>query len=70
MQHVWDRLDAECYSEILKGGTISRRKCRWKDNIKIDSKEIGCDNVDWIQVAEDRAQWRALDNKVMKLRFP
>jgi hypothetical protein len=34
------------------------------DNIKIDLREIGWDGVDWIDMAQDRDQWRALVNTV------
>jgi hypothetical protein len=40
------------------------------DNIKIDLREIGWDCVDWIDLAQDRDQWRALLNTVMNLRVP
>jgi hypothetical protein len=41
------------------------------DNIKIDLREIGWDGVDWVDLAQDRDQWRrALVNKVMNLRVP
>jgi hypothetical protein len=40
------------------------------DNIKIDLTEIGWDGVDWIDLAQDRDQWRALVNTVMNLRVP
>jgi hypothetical protein len=30
-------------------------------------KEVGWDDVDWINVAEDRDQWRALVNSVLNL---
>jgi hypothetical protein len=40
------------------------------DNIKIDLREIGCDVMDWIELAEDRDQWKALVNPVMNLRVP
>jgi hypothetical protein len=33
-------------------------------------REIGWDGVDWIELAQDRDQWRALANTVMNLRFP
>jgi hypothetical protein len=33
-------------------------------------KEIGCEAVDWINVAQDSDQWRALVNTVMNLRIP
>jgi hypothetical protein len=40
------------------------------DNIKIDLREIGCGGVDWIDLAQDRDQWRALVNTVMNFWFP
>jgi hypothetical protein len=45
-----------------------RRK--WKDIIKMDLKEIGCGDVGWIDVAQDRGRWRALVKTVMNLRVP
>jgi hypothetical protein len=38
------------------------------ENIKIDLREIGWHGVDWIDVAQDREQWRALVNTVLKFR--
>jgi hypothetical protein len=29
-------------------------------NIKMDFKEVGCEGVDWIQLAQDNDQWRDL----------
>jgi hypothetical protein len=43
---------------------------RWEDNIKLDLRETGTDGADWIQLAQDRAQWRAFVNTVMNLRVP
>jgi hypothetical protein len=40
------------------------------DNIKMDLKEIGGDDMDWIGLDHDRDQWRALVNAVMNLRVP
>jgi hypothetical protein len=39
-------------------------------NIKMDLRRIGWDGTDWIYVAEDTDQWRALVNTVMNLQFP
>jgi hypothetical protein len=46
----------------------SRR--RWVDYIKMDLREIGWDGVDWIDLAQNWDQWRALVNTVMSLRVP
>jgi hypothetical protein len=40
------------------------------DNIKMDLGEIGWDGRDWIELAQDRDQWKALVNTVMKVRVP
>jgi hypothetical protein len=45
-----------------------RRRC--VDGVKMDLREIGWDGVDWIELAQDRDQWRALVNTVMNLRVP
>jgi hypothetical protein len=47
-----------------------RRRHRWVDNIKMDLSEIGCDGIDWIDLAEDRDKRTALVNTVMNLRAP
>jgi hypothetical protein len=36
----------------------------------MDLGEIGWDDMDWIDLAQDRYQWKALVNTVMKLRVP
>jgi hypothetical protein len=38
--------------------------------LKIDLRAIGWDWMDWIDLAQDRDQWRALENAVMNLRVP
>jgi hypothetical protein len=43
---------------------------RWEDNIKMDFREMGIDGANWIHLAQDRVQWRALVNTVMNLRVP
>jgi hypothetical protein len=40
------------------------------DNIKIYLKKIGWDSMDWINLAKDMDQWRAVVNTVMNFRVP
>jgi hypothetical protein len=42
----------------------------WVDNIKIDLRGIGWDGVDWMDMAQDRDQWRALVNTELNLQVP
>jgi hypothetical protein len=37
---------------------LGRPRCRWVDNIKMDLREIGLDGVDWIDLVQDRDQWK------------
>jgi hypothetical protein len=45
-------------------------RCRWVDNIKMDLRKIIWGGMDWIVLAEDRDQWRALVNIVMNILVP
>jgi hypothetical protein len=47
---------------------LGRLRRRWEDNIKMDLMEIGIDGSKWIQLAQDRVQWRAFVNTAMDLR--
>jgi hypothetical protein len=47
-----------------------RPRRSWEDNIKLDLREVGFDGANWIQLAQDRVQWRAYVNTVMNLRVP
>jgi hypothetical protein len=47
---------------------IGRPRHRWVDNIKIDLREIEWEGRDWIDLAQERGQRRALLNMVMNLR--
>jgi hypothetical protein len=43
---------------------------RWVNNIKTDLRYIRRNDMDWIDLAPDRDQWRSLTNTVMNLRIP
>jgi hypothetical protein len=49
---------------------LGRSRHRWVDNMRMDLGEIGWDGVSWIDLAQDRDQWRALVSTVMNLRVP
>jgi hypothetical protein len=48
---------------------VGRPICRWVD-IKLDLRETGWCYMDWIDLAQDRDQWRVLVNTVMNLKVP
>jgi hypothetical protein len=54
--------------EVLR--PLGRPRRKWVKNIKMDLRDIEWDGMDWIDLAEDRDQWRALVNTTMKLRVP
>jgi hypothetical protein len=35
---------------------LGRPRRRWEDNIKMDLREIGIDEANWIRLAQDRVQ--------------
>jgi hypothetical protein len=47
---------------------LVRPRRRWEENIRIDLREIDWEGVEWIHLAQDKDQWRALVNTDMKLR--
>jgi hypothetical protein len=47
---------------------LGRPRSRCVNNIKMDLRETGWDGVDWIDMAQDRDQWRALVNTVLNFR--
>jgi hypothetical protein len=50
--------------------SLGRLRRRWVDNIKMDLREIGWGGMDWIDLAQDRDQWRSRVNTVINLRVP
>ena len=49
---------------------LERPRHRWEDHIKMALQEVGCEGMDWIDLAQDRNRWRALVDVVMNLRVP
>jgi hypothetical protein len=47
---------------------LGRPRCRWENNIRMDLRETGWGGMDWIDLAQDRDQLRALVNTIINLR--
>jgi hypothetical protein len=47
---------------------LGRLRRMWEDEVKMDLREIGLGGVDWIRLAQDRDQWRAVVSAVTNLR--
>jgi hypothetical protein len=55
----------------LKGrGHVEELTRRWEDNIRMDLREIWWEGVNWMHLAQDRGQWRAVVKTVMYLQVP
>jgi hypothetical protein len=50
-------------------GPVRRSKRRW-ENIKPNLKGTGCEYVDLIHLAQDKNQWRAIENMVLNPLVP
>jgi len=60
---------------VLVGNPEGKRPLRrgrhiWEDNIKMDLQEVGCENMEWINLVHNSGRWRALVHAVMNLRVP
>jgi hypothetical protein len=72
--HVASMRDSRDVYRILMGKPegqrpLGRPRCRWEDNIKMNSG-TGMEDMDWIDLAQDRDRWRALVSTVMNPRVP
>jgi len=60
MRNVWDSyaMHTEFWSVSWYEQIIStEERGRWEENIKNDLKEMKCENVDWVHLAEEKVQW-------------
>jgi len=73
--HVARMGERRCVYRVLVGKPEGKRSLekprrRGDYNIKMDLREVECEVVDWIELAQDRDRWRALMNAVMDLWVP
>ena len=50
--------------------SLGRPRHRWEDNIKLDLQEVGGGRGDWMELAQNREEWRALVGKVRNFGVP
>jgi len=59
-----------CFITLLEERrSLGRPRSRWKDNFKMDLQEVGWGGMNWIDLAQDRDNWRALVNGIINLQF-
>ena len=56
---MWAYLGGGGVYRVLVGKTEGKRplgkpRRRWEDNIKMDLQEVGCGDMDWLDLAQDR----------------
>jgi hypothetical protein len=67
----WRKLQNEELHNLYSSLDIIRQvnsRRRWEDGVRMDLREIGLGDVDWIRLAQDRDRWRAVVSAVMNLR--
>jgi hypothetical protein len=47
---------------------LGRSRRMWEDNIRRVHGGIGWGGIDWVHLAQDRDQWRALVKTIMNIR--
>jgi hypothetical protein len=56
------------FGKLEGKSSLGRCRRRYEHNIEMNLREIGWGGMDWINLAQDRDQWRALGNTVINLR--
>ena len=60
----------KCFGgEVREKEPLGRPRLRLDNDNKMGLQEVGFEDMDWIDLAQDRDRWRALVNAVMNLRF-
>jgi hypothetical protein len=66
------RRDEKCYSILVRipegKRLLKKPRHKWEDNIRMDVRESGWENVEWIHLVQDRYELQALVNVVMNLQ--
>jgi hypothetical protein len=65
--HIARMRDKRNAYRILVGRPLGRPRRRWVENIKMNRRELELDSMDWIDLAQDKDQWRVLVNTIINL---
>jgi hypothetical protein len=73
--HVARMEEGRSAIKTLTGAPTGKRplgmpRCRWEDNIRMDTKEIGINTRNWVDSAQGRDYWKTLVNVALNLRVP
>jgi hypothetical protein len=69
MKHEWKQMNSyRILAGKPEGKSPAGRPGRREDNIKMDLRKTECGGMEWIDLAQDRDQWRALVNTVIYRR--
>jgi hypothetical protein len=71
MWHAWEmRENCTRLFEVKPEGKrpLGRPRRRWKDGIRMNLRDIGWEDVEWVQLAQNRGRWGAVVKAVMNLR--
>ena len=49
---------------------LGRPRHRQENSIKMDLQEVGCEDMDWVELVQDQNRWQALVMEVMNLQVP
>ena len=49
---------------------LGRPRHRQENSIKMDLQEVGCEDMEWIELVQDQNRWQALVMEVMNLQVP
>jgi hypothetical protein len=49
---------------------LGRPKRRWEDTIRMELQQVGCGDLDWIELVWDRDTWREFVKAIIYLRVP
>jgi len=51
-------------------GPLGRPRRKWEDNTRLDIQEVGCEVMDWIELAQERDRWGHFVNSVKNFQVP